>query len=772
MTMKKDSWNNVEVLIVGAGTMGASLAQNYAQNGFGVGLLDISDDILARGMDIIERELESAKGKIFRPEEITAIRGRIRTTTSYDEACGGKGLRLVIEAATERIDIKKKIFSCVDSIANPSVVIASNSSSLDVNILARATKRPDRVVWMHYFYLPHKNRAAEYAASDTATEKSLDVARRYLKLGGKIGTHVRGSRKGGVADIIFVALLHEATRMVEEGFDLAAIEAAAREAYGLPMGFLQLMDATGLPIGLASMKSFSDASDPDDPLRRVYGNFFEPRPPYTALVENLEKAARPGDAVWIGKDALSGAPPDRKIVEDLAGRFMAIGFLTAAESVDAGLITMEDLDQLTQNAFLWKKGPFEIMNDVGMKKVRTVVEKRAALAKSFGQDFPVSPTLKKAMGSDRPWPLQVRLVLTDARRGDPVRRIILSNPRAANAVNNEIFTELDREFTLANEDPSCKVVIFDTAPIKSFIAGADVRAFHEKVLAGRFDAIRDETTEWQRVIFNVMTGAGKPRVAIVDGNAYGGGVEIAAAFAHDPDTVVLATNRTTCALPETRLGIYPGLRGTLTLPQVFHRALGDPETALALARYYVLAGGTPTSSPAVLRHLGLADFVVPQHRRDEAAEMIARAIVEQGGKLPSSESLGKLPFPRTAEELSDADREELRMAAGLFSQADLIPTLVAQGRGHQPVFYPGRTKAYAERIARRVAVNSPNAVWTASYLLSRGFEGYLAGTGNDELAVFELTHHLVPVFQHPDARIGIEALLSGTFPDFKRRYPF
>ena len=112
------------------------------------------------------------------------------------------------------------------------------------------------------------------------------------------------------------------------------------------------------------------------------------------------------------------------------------------------------------------------------------------------------------------------------------------------------------------------------------------------------------------------------------------------------------------------------------------------------------------------------------------------------------------------------------MAAGLFSQADLIPTLVAQGRGHQPVFYPGRTKAYAERIARRVAVNSPNAVWTASYLLSRGFEGYLAGTGNDELAVFELTHHLVPVFQHPDARIGIEALLSGTFPDFKRRYPF
>ncbi|HLF13579.1 MAG TPA: 3-hydroxyacyl-CoA dehydrogenase NAD-binding domain-containing protein, partial [Bacteroidota bacterium] len=138
------SWNDVEIVIVGAGTMGASLAQNYAQNGFTVGLLDISDDILQRGLGVIEGELESAKGRVFSPAEIAAIRGRIRTTTSYDEACGGRGLRLVIEAATERIDVKKKIFACVDSLANGETVIATNSSSLDVNVLARSTKHPDR----------------------------------------------------------------------------------------------------------------------------------------------------------------------------------------------------------------------------------------------------------------------------------------------------------------------------------------------------------------------------------------------------------------------------------------------------------------------------------------------------------------------------------------------------------------------------------------------------------------------------------------------------
>jgi enoyl-CoA hydratase/3-hydroxyacyl-CoA dehydrogenase len=766
----KSDWKDTDIVIVGAGTMGASLAQNYAQNGFNVGLLDVSDSILDRGIGVIERELESAKGKIFSPAEIGAIRARIRTTTSYEEACGGKGLRLVIEAATERIDVKKKIFATVDSLAGPGTVIATNSSSLDVNILARSTKRPERVVWMHYFYLPHKNRAAEYAGSDGASPKSLDTAREYLKLGGKIGTFVRGSRKGGVADVIFVALLHEATRMVEEGFALGAIEAAARQAYGLPMGFLKLMDATGLPIGLASMKSFSDPSDPNDPLYRVYGNFFEPRPPYVELVEKLERAAKPSDVVWIPGDARLDGAGDRAVVDDLAGRFLAVGFVTSAETVDAGLITMEDLDLLTQNAFLWKKGPFEIMNDIGKKKVRDAVERRAELAKSFKQDFPVSSLLRKEMGSDAPWPFRIRFVTTEAPKGDPVRRIILSNPRAANAMNNTVFAELEEEFRRANDDPSCGVIIFDTAPIKSFIAGADVRAFLDRVVAGKFEAILRETVEWQRILFTVVTGTAKPKVAIVDGNAFGGGVEIACAFAHDPQTAVIITNRTSFALPETRLGIYPGLRGTLTLPQAIHRATGDPEKALALARYYTLAGGTPTSSPQVIHHLGCADLIVPQQTRDAAADAIARAVVGNGGRMLSKGQIDALPIDRLRTALSDADRLELQVAEEMFSQADLVPSLMAQARGYQPIFYTAAMKSLAERMARRVAANSPNAVRVADFLLARGFEGHLGGRDMDSLAAFELEHHLVPVFEHPDARSG--ALLEGKFPDFKRRYPF
>ncbi len=140
----KPTWDDIELLIVGAGTMGASLAQTYAQSGFAVGLLDVSDEIVQQGLQTVERELDGAKGKIFTPKEILAIRERILGTTDYPEACKGRKLKLVIEAATERIDIKKDIFKCLDSLTAPHVVLASNSSSLDINVLAAVTKRPDQ----------------------------------------------------------------------------------------------------------------------------------------------------------------------------------------------------------------------------------------------------------------------------------------------------------------------------------------------------------------------------------------------------------------------------------------------------------------------------------------------------------------------------------------------------------------------------------------------------------------------------------------------------
>jgi 3-hydroxyacyl-CoA dehydrogenase/enoyl-CoA hydratase/carnithine racemase len=765
------TWDNIELLIVGAGTMGSSLAQNYAQNGFNVGMLDVSDAAVANGFATIDNELAQARGRIFSPQQIITIRSQIIGGTDYENACRSRNLQIVIEAATERVDIKESIFRRLDELTPHHVVLATNSSSLDANILARVTRRPEKVVWMHYFYLPHKNRAAEYAGTDTASESAKQIARRYLKLGGKIPTHIRNSRKGGVADVIFVSLLLEATRMVEEGFELAAIEEAGKRAYDIPIGFLSLMDSTGLPIGLYSMRSFSDAARPDDPLLKAYGNFFQPRKNYIDLIQELEQASDKSKVRWIRKGtnpSIQSISP--RLIEELTERFLAIGFLTATECVDAGLITVDDLELLTQNAFLWRRGPFTIMNALGSTELRQIINARCKLAEKLRHDFPVSRTLRRAMDARTIAPSLLK-VSSEKELDGAVRRVTLSNPRAANAVDNSIFEELNRQFSEANEDDACKVIVFDTAPIKTFIAGASIPAFIERIKSNDIESIVRETREWQRVIFHVMTGTPKPKIAIVDGQAFGGGVELACAFASDPNSVVLVTDRTSFSLPETRLGIYPGLRGTLTLPQLIFKKTGDAETALALSRYFMLAGGTTTSSPQMVFQLGCADAIVPQHRRDDAAEIIANAIAQKNGLNLSPQQFSSLKFERLHTEISADERLEWQIAKDLFSQSDLIPTLYAQARGNQPVWFTGNMKASAQRTLRRVASNSPNAVWMANYLVSRGFECHLNGIDNDTLAEFELNHYLQQVFEHPDALIGLEAVVQGRSPEFKRRYP-
>jgi enoyl-CoA hydratase/carnithine racemase len=520
------------------------------------------------------------------------------------------------------------------------------------------------------------------------------------------------------------------------------------------------------------MRSFSDASNPDDQLFKVYGNFFTPRQNYIALMDEYQRASDKSSVRWIKENGKNHTAPDPKTVDALSDRFLAIGFLTASETVDAGLITIEDLEMLTQNAFLWRQGPFTLMNAVGKKAVRGVVEKRAELAQTLKQDFPICKLLKREMGIGTQWQFHLASVYTEKERGGVIRRITLSNPRTANAMSNEVFTELKRQFAEANADDQCKVIIFDTAPIKTFIAGAHIPTFIERIKAKGFDAIKCDTEEWQRIIFNVMTGTAKPKVAIVDGQALGGGVEVAAAFALDPNTIVIATNRTTFSLPETRLGIYPGLRGTLTIPQVIYRKTGDSELAVSLARYYTLAGGTVTSSPQVLYHLGFADVLIPMHRRDDAADAIASAIIANGGSMIHRKTLETLGLEVLDTRLSFEDRQELQVARDLFYQADVLSTIYANARGYLLSIYSGEMRTIADRASRRLANNSPNAVWVANYLISRGFEGFLRGTDNDTLAAFELEHHLRQVFEHPDALIGLEGVVLGKSVQFKRRYPF
>ena len=767
------TWDEVEILVVGGGTMGSSIAQAFAQSGFNAAILDISDDILKRAMSTISKELEAAvRGGIFSPSQVEEVKRRILATTSYEEACRGKSLKLVIESATENIEIKKKIFRKLDELCAPHVIFASNSSSLDVNILARETKRPDKVVWTHFFYLPHKNRAAEYAGTDTASPESIEIAARYMKLAGKVATPILNSRKGGAADVIFVALLLEAARMVDEGYDIPTIEAAGRKTFNMPLGFLGLMDATGLPLGLYTMYSFSDSSSPGDPLYKAYGNFYTPAESYKKLVDKYQKAEDKSAVKWVAEDEAKKEAKDLMLVDMLKNRFLAVGFMTAVEVVEAGVIEMEDVDKLCQNAFLWREGPFALMNKMGINEVLRIVTEKMELSHRKEINFPIPKLLISQAQKGEPWPLKLSSVLYRLEQKGRVARVIISNPQSANSLDNQVFDDLRASFRKANEDKSVQVIIFDSAPIKTFIAGANVPYFIRRIRENKFQELKEDVACWHYVLFHEMTGCGKPKVAIVDGAAFGGGVEVALAFAFDPDSVVIITDRTSFAFPETRLGIYPGMRGTLLLPQLIYKATGDAELAVALTRYYILAGGTATSSPRMIKYLRLADFLVPARKRDEAAEVVVEAVMKNGGKALRAEQLRTLKIEELPSELTFEEKEEIRWMKDLFLKPDLVPTLYAYGRGQTEFFLSGESKEYAQRIARRVANNSLHAVFMADLLISRGFDGFLKGQSMDELARWELENYLLLFFRHPDALEGLTALVERRFPEFKRRYPF
>ncbi len=755
-------WDEVEILIVGAGTMGSSLTQTYAQNGFKVGFLDVSQEIIKQAFDFINSELEAARKKgLFSPFQVQDIKNRILATTSYDQACQGKNIKLVIETATEDLEIKKKIFKKLDKLCAPHVVFASNTSSLDINKLARATKRADKVVWMHFFYLPHKNRAGEFAGSDQASPESIKLAAKYMKLAGKAATPILSSRKGGAADVIFVSLLLEAARMVDEGFDLASIETAGRKAFQMPVGFLSLMDATGIPLGIYTMNSFSDASDPEDPLYKAYDNFFTPPESYKKLVAEYQQAEDKSIVKWISEEEAQKEAEDLMLVDTLKKRFLAVAFMTATEVVEAGVIEMEEVDKLFQNAFLWKEGPFALMNKMGLREALRVVTERMELSHRKEINFPIPKLLISQAQKDQPWPLELSPVLFQLEEEKKAARITISNPQTANSLDSKVFDKLKEFFRQANQDKKIKVIIFDSAPIKTFIAGANVIHFLKNIKEGNFQKIKEETARWQDVIFYQMTGGGKPKIAVVDGAAYGGGVEIALAFALDKSSVVIATERTTYSFPETRLGIFPGLRGTLTLPQLIFEKTGDDGLAIALSRYLILCGGAVSLSSRLIKHLGLADFLIPARAREDVVEILSQAVIDNDGKPLTQEQKDLLAIEELPSLLSPEEKDELSLVKDLFQKPDLVANLYSYERGDKGT-------AWAEKIARRVVCNSPHAIQIADWLIRKGFSDYLEGKPLDERADFELNYYLIQTFQHPDALEGLTALIARRKPQFGR----
>ncbi len=238
-----------QVLVIGAGTMGHGIAHVAAQTGYRVRLFDVDAKVLAAGLAKVKGNLEKGveKGKVS-PADRDATLARLEGVS--DLKAGAADADLVVEAVPERMELKRRIFADLDASAPAHAILASNTSSLSIAEIAAATKRPDRVLGMHFFNPVHLKPLLEIVRTPGTSKDALDAAIAVGKAMGKSVVVVNDS-PGFATSRLGIALGLEAMRMVEEGVASAEdIDTAMEKGYGHAMGPLRTTDLVGLDVRL------------------------------------------------------------------------------------------------------------------------------------------------------------------------------------------------------------------------------------------------------------------------------------------------------------------------------------------------------------------------------------------------------------------------------------------------------------------------------------------------------------------------------------------
>jgi 3-hydroxybutyryl-CoA dehydrogenase len=293
--------SDMQITVIGAGSMGHGIAQVSAMAGHDVRLNDVDEERIESGLEGIAENLDGGveRGKVTEDERDAAL-DRIEAAPDLADAVSDADL--VVEAVPEDMDLKKNVFTDVEAAAPEDAIIGSNTSSLSMTELASALDHPERAVGLHFFNPPHIMDLVEVVIAEQTSEAVEDTAIEYVEGLDKEAVVVRDSA-GFASSRLGVALGLEAIRMVESGVaSVEDIDTAMEEGYSHPMGPLKLTDLVGLDVRL----------DIAEYLREELGERF--RPPQTLRKKvragNLGKKSGEGFYVW--EDGEAVRPADRE----------------------------------------------------------------------------------------------------------------------------------------------------------------------------------------------------------------------------------------------------------------------------------------------------------------------------------------------------------------------------------------------------------------------------------------------------------------------------
>jgi 3-hydroxyacyl-CoA dehydrogenase len=385
-----------QVAVIGAGTMGASIAMALAANGYRVLLKDVSAELVDKGLQRVDKMIESRKKKGLSDADAAAQRERVEGVTDYAKF---GSVQLVIEAVVEKIEVKRAVFAELDKACTRECIFGTNTSGLSITQIAASTADPRRVIGLHFFNPAHIMKLVEIIPGLETSEDTVNTCLEFVRSLGKLAVRVEECASF-LVNRLLGRYMNEALYALQEGSATIEEIDKAVAGYVMPIGPFALRDMNGADIGLAVAKfNFQE-----------YGERFRPAQVLEKMVEQNVLGQKTGKGFYLYDPETKKRSESNKEVESLARSLRnGNGTHAAAEPFDverlflamineAFLVLQEkvcapqDLDPALEAGLGMRRGPLKLAQEIGLARC---LEKIEALFEKHGERFRPAPLLKR-----------------------------------------------------------------------------------------------------------------------------------------------------------------------------------------------------------------------------------------------------------------------------------------------------------------------------------------------------------------------------------------
>ncbi|NOY11751.1 MAG: 3-hydroxyacyl-CoA dehydrogenase/enoyl-CoA hydratase family protein [Archaeoglobi archaeon] len=529
------------VLVVGAGTMGHGIAELCALAGYSVTLVDVSEEALKKAMERIAwslSKLEKKKG--VKKDEVLS-----RITTSTDLPSSASNADLVIEAVVEKTEVKKEVFRTLDENCRDDVILATNTSTIPIAEIASATSKPERVLGLHFFNPPTLIRLVEIVVAEKTSEVTVELAKKFVK---SLGMDYITARDvpGFVVNRINLRVFGQAIKLLEAGYSVEGIDACAKYRIGMPMGLFEVIDFSGVDVLYNVIREMS-----------ARGFDVELSP----ILEEMVRGGRLGMKTGRGFYTYEGLYGRARIPKRKAYAVNPLSILAPAINEACWIVrnkvsSAEDVEKAMKLGMGYRKGVLELADVYGLDRVVEELERLGMAPDQMLREMVDSGKLGKKSGEGffrwRHERKSFGPVSYEKRHSYAI--ITLKRAERLNALNEEMWVGIRDALLEAERDEDVRAVLI-TGEGRAFSAGDDIAVMRS------WKSVSDGKEFFERVaapLIGTMIDCSKPLISLVNGYAYGGGMELNLLM-----DIVIASKGATFSVPEGLIGAFPPIASTV-----------------------------------------------------------------------------------------------------------------------------------------------------------------------------------------------------------------